>query len=90
MVASGKFTFSLDVSSSSAKSVKDFLDTSTLLHRDNSKLILLIDPDQESLGVIVEDTSARWPVSVEVACNKESVSLPKVMKKLKFELLFII
>jgi len=46
------------------------------LHGDDSELILLVDPDQESLGVVVEDTSARWPVSVEVASLKESVTLP--------------
>ena len=65
-----------DVSSSSAESVEDLEDTSSLLHGDNSQLILLIDPDEESLGVIVEDTSARWPVSVKVACGQESVSFP--------------
>jgi len=66
----------LDVGSSSAKSVEDFEDTSSLLHGDDSELILLIDPDEESLGVVVEDTSAGWPVSVKVASLQESVSLP--------------
>ena len=65
-----------DVSSSSAESVEDLEDTSSLLHGDNSQLILLIDPNEESLGVVVEDTSAGWPVSVKVACGQESVSFP--------------
>jgi len=42
----------------SAESIKDLNDTSSLLHRNNSKLILLVDPDEESLLDVVEDTSA--------------------------------
>ena len=67
---------SLEMSNSSAESVENFNDTSILLHGDDSELILLVNPDQESLSVIVEDTSARWPVSIEVASSEESVSLP--------------
>ena len=66
----------LDVSGGSAESVEDLEDTSSLLHGDDSELILLIDPDEESLGVVVEDTSSGWPVSVKVASSQESVSLP--------------
>jgi len=54
------------------------------LHGDDSKLILLIDPHEEGLGIIMEDTSSVWPVSVEVASSKESISLPIVIK-IKFE-----
>merc|ERR1712038_107453 len=39
----------------SCKSLKDTLDISTLLHGDDSELILFIDPDKEGLGIIVED-----------------------------------
>lgn len=60
----------------SAESVEDSLDVSTVLHGDDSELILLVDPDDESLGGVVEDTSARRPVSVEVASLEESVALP--------------
>jgi len=62
----------------SAESVENFSDSSSLLHGDDSKLILLVDPDQESLVSVVEDTSAAWPVSVEVASLEESVSLPVI------------
>lgn len=48
----------LDVGGSSAESIENFEDTSSWLHGDDSELILLIDPDEESLGVVVEDTSA--------------------------------
>ena len=76
MLIVGELADSLDVSSGSAESVEHLEDTSSLLHGDDSELILLIDPDEESLGVIVEDTSAGWPVSVKVASLQESVSLP--------------
>ena len=65
-----------NVGGGSAQSVEDLSNTSSLLHGDDSELILLVDPDEESLGIVVEDTSAGWPVSVETACLKESVSLP--------------
>jgi hypothetical protein len=50
------------------------------LHGDDSELVLLVDPDEESLGVVVEDASAGWPVSVEVAGLEESVALPTELK----------
>jgi hypothetical protein len=46
------------------------------LHGDDSELVLLVDPDEEGLGVVVEDASAAWPVTVEVAGLKESIALP--------------
>ena len=35
---------------------KAFLDVVSLLHGDNSELIFLVHPDEEVLGVVVEDT----------------------------------
>lgn len=64
----------LDGLSGSAKSIEDFFDTSSFLHRDDSELIFLIDPDEERLGVVVENTTTGRPVSVEVASLKESIS----------------
>lgn len=66
----------LDGGGGSAESVEDFLDASSLLHGDDSELIFFVDPDEERLGVVVEDSSTGWPVSVQVASFKESVSLP--------------
>merc|ERR1711887_385166 len=53
----------LDTFSGSRESVEDFNNGSTLLHRDNSHLIFFIDPDEEVLGFIVEDTTGIWPVT---------------------------
>merc|ERR1711963_1030394 len=61
----------------SCKSLKDSLDISTLLHGDDSELILFIDPDEEGLGIIVEDTSALRPVSLHTGNCKVSVSRDK-------------
>ena len=65
----------LDVGSSSAQSVKDGVQISTLLHGNNSELIFFVNPHKEGLLIIVEDTSAMGPVSIQVACLKETISL---------------
>ena len=67
----------LDAGGGAAESVEDGVDVRAVLHGDNSELVLLVDPDKESLGIVVEDTSARGPVSVGVASFEESVSFPK-------------
>ena len=77
MVVSSELADGLNMVGGSAESVKYFLNTGSWLHRDDSELILLVDPDQKGLGVVMEDASAGWPVSVEVAGLEESVSLSK-------------
>ena len=65
----------LDFDKGVAKSFENLSDVGSWLHRDNSKLILLIDPGEESFIFVVEDTSIMWPVSVEATSVKESISL---------------
>merc|ERR1719213_609935 len=63
---------------------------STLLHGDDSELILLVDPDEEGLGSIVEDASALWPVSLHTSNSQISVSRHKeevIINKLLSDLL---
>ena len=67
MVIMGELADSLDVRGGSAESVEDLEDTSSLLHGDDSELILLVNPDEESLGIVMEDSSSLWPVSLESA-----------------------
>ena len=67
MLIMGEFANSFDVLGSSAESLENSSDVRTWLHRDDSELILFINPDKEGLGVVVENTSSRWPVSVETA-----------------------
>jgi len=61
-------TLSLDRVSNSlnaiGQSLEDTLDITTLLHGDDTGLILLIDPDEESLGIIVENATALRPVTL--------------------------
>jgi hypothetical protein len=81
MVIMGEFNNSFNMMGSSAKSVEYSFDVSTCLHGNDSQLVLLVDPDEESLGIVVENTSARWPVSIEATGLKESVALP--VKRMK-------
>jgi len=74
MVIVSEFGDLLNGLSSSAESIKDLFDSSSFLHGDDSKLIFFIDPNEESFINIVEDTSTRWPVSVQVASFEESIS----------------
>ena len=68
----------LNLVSSTAETLEDGTDVGTLLHGDNTELILFINPDEEGLGVIVEDTSALGPVAVETAGIEEAIALPRI------------
>ena len=65
----------LDVCGGYGESGENGTNISSRLHRDDSELIFLIYPDQESLVVVVEDSTTFRPVSVQTAGLKESVSL---------------
>ena len=69
-----EFGHLLNFSSSDSKSREDFTNVSSLLHGDDSELILFVDPNEESLLVVMEDTSSLGPFSVEASCFEESVS----------------
>jgi hypothetical protein len=59
------------------KSLENLFDVGSWLHGYDSKLVLFIDPNEESLVIIVVDASVLWPVSVETTSVKESVSFFK-------------
>ena len=69
-----KRSHALNVGRSLRQSSKNSSDVSTLLHGDDSQLILLIDPDEEGLLVVVEDASSFGPVSVEATSIQEAVT----------------
>ena len=77
----GELADGLDVSASSAESLEDLSNTSTWLHGDDSQLILFVDPDEESLLLVVENTSSRWPVPVEISSSKIFVTFPVDLKE---------
>lgn len=62
------------------------MESCTWLHRDDAELIFFVDPDKESLGLVVEDTTTVWPVTIEVACFEETISFPKIQRLLSFKL----
>jgi len=74
MIIVSEFSLCLDLSSCDGESTENSSNVSSLLHRDDSELILLVDPDQECLFLVVENTSASWPVSVETTGLQESIS----------------
>ena len=65
----------LDSGGGLAESGENGTNVSSFLHRNNSELVLLVDPCQESLFIIMEDASAIRPVSVETTGFKESITL---------------
>merc|ERR1712038_611735 len=66
-----RVTNSLDAT---GKSFKNSTNITTGLHGDDAKLILLIDPGEESLGFIVEDATALRPVTLHASSDRVSVS----------------
>jgi len=58
VIVMSKFDNGLNMFSSSAQSLKYCSNVSTLLHGNNSKLILFVDPHKESLAIVMEDASA--------------------------------
>ena len=56
------------------QSLEDTLDITTLLHRDDTRLIFLIDPNKESLLLVVEDTTALRPVTLHTSHSQVAVT----------------
>ena len=54
--------------------LKDTTYIATLLHRNDSELILLIDPDEEGLGRVVENAPALRPVTLHSSSNQVLVA----------------
>ena len=57
----------LDLCSGDGESLEDLTDVGTLLHGDDTKLVLLIHPDEEGLSIVVEDTTSLGPVVLKTA-----------------------
>jgi len=57
----------LDSLDATGQSLEDTLDVTALLHGDDTGLILLVDPDQEGLGLVVEDATALGPVTLHTS-----------------------
>jgi len=57
--------------------LEDSLDVTALLHGDDPKLILLVDPDQEGLVLVVEDSTALGPVTLHTGNGQVAVTRDK-------------
>lgn len=54
-----------------AESLEHLSDVSSLLHRDQSGVILLVDPHKECFGIVVPDSTAIWPITSHTRGQKE-------------------
>jgi hypothetical protein len=73
----GKLADSLDMGGGAGETVENGVDVGTTLHGDDAELVLFVNPDEESLVVVVEDTTAGRPVTVKTAGLEETITLPK-------------
>ena len=64
----------LDLGRSSGKTSKDSSDISALLHGDDTQLVLFVDPDEECLLIVVEDSSALGPFTIQATSFEEAIS----------------
>ena len=87
MAVVSELSFGLNCGGGAAEALEDGTDVGTLLHGNDTELIFLINPDEEGLGVVVEDTSALGPVAVETAGIKETITLPRIKRAKSVKLL---
>lgn len=78
MLVVGEIEDFLYFSGAAGEAIKDAVDVSTRLHGNDAELILFVDPDNEGLLFVVEDTTTVGPVAVEATGLLESVCLPKI------------
>ena len=71
------------------QTAEDTLDVTALLHGDDPGLVLLVDPQEEGLGLVVEDAAALGPVAlhtgdlqVPVSGNEEEVVVDQLLADL--------
>jgi len=64
----------LDGLDTAGEAGEDSLDVAALLHGDDTGLVLLIDPEKEGLGVIVEDSTTLGPVTLHTSDSQVTVS----------------
>lgn len=74
-VVAGEWSLLLDGLDSLDETLQDLSDVSSLLHGDDTEMVLFVAPDEESLLVVVEDSTSLWPVAASVGGLEESVSL---------------
>merc|ERR1719447_1652893 len=73
----------------SCQSVKHLLDVSALLHGDDPQLVLFVDPSQEGLVLVVEDSTTLGPIplhasnlEVRITRHKEEMIINQLLSNL--------
>ena len=66
-----KHSADTDVSDAFTETLEHFEHVSTRLHRDETRVVLLVHPHQKRLAVVVEDASAVGPVARHAGTEKE-------------------
>ena len=74
MVVVGEASDLLDSSCSTGKATENFTDIGTLLHGDDTKLVLFVNPYEESLSVVVEDSTTMRPVAIKADSLEEAIT----------------
>jgi hypothetical protein len=64
----------LNLSGGTRKTAENSTNIGTRLHGNDTELILLIDPDEESLGIVVENATTFRPVAVQAARLEETIT----------------
>jgi len=67
--------FLFDGSCGSCQTCENFTYVCARLHRDDTKFIFFVDPDEEGFGLIVENTATLGPVAVKSASFEEAITL---------------
>ena len=67
MLIVGELGLRLNLGGSDGESLEDLADVRSLLHRDDTELVLLVHPHEERLGVVVEDAASFGPLALKTA-----------------------
>lgn len=70
-----ELNFLLDGASASNKTLEHLEERRSLLHGNDTQVILFVDPHKEGLVVVVVNTTALGPVAIEIAGLEEAVTL---------------
>lgn len=64
----------LDVVDGVGQATENFSQVAAHLHGDDAEMVLFVAPDQEGLGIVVVDTTSRWPVTASVGGLQEAIT----------------
>ena len=60
----------LDLAETLAEAAEDVVHVAALLHADDARVVLLVDPHQEVLPVVVEDAASVGPVTCHAGARQ--------------------